>query len=479
MNKERLVSCETKEEVIREIVRQSMVVKEKTGYYNSKGDRCKTEGLYLRLKSNKENSNFDTLLYGFALAYTQSIEARIDGNHSEFLNDSIWDSVIMSYEILLNWINGKYNSIITPSTVEELVEIVFDDSINHHVTNYLFGIMKRLAKNLLSIVKKEDNNNFTVNPRKIMVHKSSENKQQMWEYRYVTLSSIDVTRNDEDDNIYSSDSRNNILDQHLWDNDMSPVLYEDKNNVSGKLEAILQLFTPEKANRIRKVFNNEENIDYKEAISLNCRTNIKVQREKGVEFYNLKFDKNDNICFGGDFVDFSWKLMYSNDLVEKFNMIKRALNRNDIVGDILTDIILDLDTHIYRQLFTYLRDENKKYVKYYVKSDNFRLILDEIIEMYTKIQNRFVEIYTFNESQRKQKIEKLKKKIHNVKTYDDIITSTNINKVYNSFIEEFELRDYISELKLMKMERKIQAFRDLGFELEAVSKQKYTIKEVS
>ena len=99
--------------------------------------------------------------------------------------------------------------------------------------------------------------------------------------------------------------------------------------------------------------------------------------------------------------------------------------------------------------------------------------------MYTKIQNRFVEIYTFNESQRKQKIDKLKKKIHNVKTYDDIITSTNINKVYNSFIEEFELRDYISELKLMKMERKIQAFRDLGFELEAVSKQKYTIKEVS
>ena len=160
-------------------------------------------------------------------------------------------------------------------------------------------------------------------------------------------------------------------------------------------------------------------------------------------------------------------------------MIKRALNRNDVVGDILTDIILDLDTHIYRQLFTYLRDENKKYVKYYVKSDNFRLILDEIIEMYTKIQNRFVEIYTFNESQRKQKIKKLKKKIYNVKTYDDIITSTNINKVYNSFIEEFELRDYISELKLMKMERKIQAFRDLGFELEAVTKQKYTIKEVS
>ena len=475
MNKERLVSCETKEEVIREIVRQSMVVKEKTGYYNSKGDRCKTEGLYLRLKSNKENSNFDTLLYGFALAYTQSIEARIDGNNSEFLNDSIWDSVIMSYEILLNWINGKYSSIITPNTTEELVELIFDDSINHHVTNYLFGIMKRLAKNLLSIVKKEDNNNFTVNPRKIMVHKSGENKQQMWEYRYVTLSSIDITRSDEDDNIYSSDLRNNILDQYLWDNDMSPNLYENENNVNGKLEAILQLFRPNKADRIRAIFNNEETISYKEAIDCNNRMNLKNQEKKGISFYNLKFDENSYIIYAGDFIDFSFKLMQSQDLCEKFNMIKRALNRDDSVGNTLMDIILGLDYEIYHTFFQHLKDS--KYVKYYVKSDNFRLILDMILEEYKSQQNRFRQIYVYNETQRREKINKLKSELLKLEK-DNCINTTDISRVYRKYIQEFDLESYNSYNKLNTIERKISSIRDLGFELEAMSKQKYTIKEV-
>ena len=381
----------------------------------------------------------------------------------------------MSYEILLGWINGKYSSIITPNTTEELVEIIFDDSINHHVTNYLFGIMKRLAKNLLSIVKKEDNNNFTVNPRKIMVHKSGENKQQMWEYRYVTLSSIDVTRNDEDDNIYSSDSRNNILDQHLWDNDMSPVLYENENDVSGKLEAILQLFTPEKANKIRTIFNNEENVNYKEAVDCSSRMNIKNQEKNGKSFYNLKFDENGYIAYGGDFIDFANRLMQSQDLCEKFVMIKRALNREDYVGNTLMDIILGLDYEIYHTFFQHLSDS--RYVKYYVKSEGFRVVLNAILEEYEGQQNRFRKIYVYNESQRLEKIEKLKDKLL-VLEENDCISMRDINRVYQSYIESFDLREYNSEAKLNKFENKVQAMRNIGYELEKVNARKYTLKEV-
>lgn len=475
MNKEKLVSCETLEQCVNEILRQSMIVNETSGFYDYKGGRGKTSGLYLKINKKKINTVFDTLVCGLTYGYLNSIEYKLEGNINEFVNDSIWDAIIMIQEVLLNWVNGKYN-IVTPNNVEELVEIIFNEYKAQNVCNYLFGIIKRLAKNLLFCNSKYENNNFTANPRKFSFKEIKDDKQ-IWNYCYVQLNSIDV-RNDNDDNIFGNNLRNNILDDFYYKNDMlQNDLFEKEDNVEGKLEAILQLFSKEKQDRIRAVFNNEETIGYKEAIDCNysSRMNIKNKEKKGVSFYNLKFE-NGYLCYAGDFIDFSFKLMQSQDLCEKFHMIKRALNREDYVGNTLMDIILRLDYEIYHTFFQHLKDS--KYVKYYVKSDNFRLILDMILEEYKSQQNRFRQIYVYNETQRREKINKLKSELLKFEK-DNCINTTDISRVYRKYIQEFDLESYNSYNKLNTIERKISSIRNIGFELEAINKQKYTLKEVS
>ena len=476
MNKEKLVSCETLEQCVNEILRKSMIVNESVGFYDYKGGRSKTNGLYLKINKKKINSGFDTLVYGLVYGYLDSIEYRLEGNINEFANDSIWDAIVMVQEVMLDWANGRYCNVITPKDVEDLVDIVFDEEKSQNVCNYLFGIIKRLAKNLLFCSAKYDNNNFTVNPRKISMHTTNKKDgTQKWIYEYVELNSVDKTY--ECDNIFGVDTRVNILDKYYFDNNMSTTLYESEDNVYGKLEAILQFFNPNKREKIRKTFENEENISYKDAVDSSCRLNLKKQCMKDASYRNVKFDKNGNILYAGDFVDFSFKLMQSQDLCEKFNMIKKALKRNDCVGNTLMDIILELDYEIYHTFFQHLKDS--KYVKYYVKSEGFRVILNAILEEYKGQQNRFKEIYCYNETQRLEKIDKLRNKLLNSIRNDGSIDIVKINRVYLSYIEEFDLMEYNSKLQLNKIENKITAIRNIGFEMEKVNNRKYLLKEVS
>lgn len=473
MNKEKLVSCETLEQCVNEILIENMIISESVGCVDGKGGRGKTNGLYLKINKKKINSGFDTLVYGLVYGYLHGIEYNLDDLYNEFANDSIWDAIVMIQEVLLNWVHGHYK-IIYPTTVEELVEIVFDEFATQNICNYIFGVVKRLSKNLLAYSSKYENNNITVNPRKYSIH-TCKNGQQSWEYIYMQNLSIDATRND-NDNIFPNNTRINLLDKHYYDNNMLPTLYDDENSVNGKLEAILQLFRPDKADRIRAIYNNEETMGYKEAVDLNCRMNLKNQEKKGVSFYNLKFDKNGYMVYAGDFIDFSFKLMQSQNLYEKFYMIKRALNRDDNVGNTLMDIILGLDYEIYHTFFQHLSDS--RYVKYYVKSDNFRVVIDTILEEYERQQNRFRQIYTYNETQRREKINKLKSELLKLEK-DNCINTTDINRVYRKYIQEFDLESYNNYNKLNTMERKISSIRNIGFELEAISKQKYMLKEVS
>lgn len=474
MNKEKLVSCETLEQCVNEILRENMIINESVGFYDGKGGRGKTNGLYLKINKKKINTNFDTLTYGLIYGYLDSIEYRLEGNINEFANDSIWDAIVMIQEVLLNWVHGHYK-IIYPTTVEELIDIVFNEYKAQNVCNFLFGVVKRLAKNLLFCNSKYENNNYTVNPRKFSFKEVRDDKQ-IWNYCYVQLNSVDV-RNDNDNNIFGNNLKNNILDDFYYKNNMlQNDLFESEDNAEGKLEAILQLFSKEKQDRIRAVFNNEETIGYKEAIDCSSRVNIKKQEKKGVSFYNLKFDENGYLCYAGDFIDFSFKLMQSQDLCEKFHMIKRALNRDNSVGNTLIDIILALDYKVYHKFFQHLKDS--RYVKYYVKSDNFRLILDAILEEYRGQQSRFREIFIYNESQRKNKINKLKSELLTLEK-DNCINAKDVNKLYQNYINEFSLKDYSSDYKLNTMENKITAIRNIGFELESISKQKYMLKEVS
>ena len=183
------------------------------------------------------------------------------------------------------------------------------------------------------------------------------------------------------------------------------------------------------------------------------------------------------MVYAGDFIDFSFKLMQSQDLCEKFNMIKKALDRNDCVGNTLMDLILDLDFEIYHQFFEHCKDS--RFIKYYVKSDNFRILLDTILEEYMKKQLRFREIYCYNETQRKEKIDKLRNKLLSSRRDDNSIDTKKMNRVYFSYIEEFDLMEYNSKLQLDKIENKIIAIRNLGFEMEKINNRKYLLKEVS
>ena len=280
MDKEKLVSCESLQDCVREIIRQNMIVNESIGYIDTKGGRNCKNGFYLKINNTRKNTGFDTIVFGCVNGYLDSIEAYLDGNTNEFINDSIWDAIVMIQEVMLDWANGKYWNIITPKDVEDLVDIVFDEEKSQNVCNYLFGITKRLAKNLLFCSSKYENNNFTANPRKISRH-ICKNGVQSWEYTYFLLSSID-RQNDDCDNIYANNQRPSILDKYYYDNNMLPTLDDDENSSEGKLEAILQFFKDEKADRIRAIFNNEETMGYKEAVDLNCRMNLKNQEKKGV-----------------------------------------------------------------------------------------------------------------------------------------------------------------------------------------------------
>lgn len=477
MKREALEKCVTMEECIGEIIEQNVKTKESVcAKYKNRVE--KKEGFYLEFNNEKNNSEFDCILFGLGYAYTKAIEANIDGNHSEFLNDSIWDSFEMSYRVLLDWVNGKYWNIYTPTNVEELVEIVFDYDKGRNVTNYLFGVVRRLAKNLLSCSAKENNNNFTVNPRKYSRHINN-NKNQSWEYYYVRLDSIDEKKENDNDNKYSSNLKNNILDQFLYEQNLLPdILETNEKNVNGYLDAICQFYTDFRSKEIRALFDDDVCIDFDDKFkkfSNVVRINSNQQCKKNTSRFNIKFEKN-GIYYAGDFIDFSFKLMHSHDLLEKFNMIKKAMNRNDYVGDLILDLVLSLDADIYRQFFQHLNDS--RCIKYYVKSDNFELILNTILNEYRKQQERFKDIYVYNETQRKKKIEKLKNKLMSLQN-DNVITMTKINVLYKDYVEEFGLNNmYTNNRQLNMYENKIDAINNLGFDIEKIGTVKYVLKNI-
>lgn len=474
MNREKLEKCQNMEEVIGEIFRQSVIVNESVSVNDLKGSRVKKEGLYLRLNNKKENTKFDTLLYGLSYGYCQEIEACIEGNHSEFYNDSIFDSLTMIYEVLLNWINGKYWNIITPSSVEEMVDIIFSPQ-SKDVCNYLFGIVKRLAKNLLAISKLSNNNNYTVNPRKYSWHTTNPRTgKQIWTFCYVQHSSIDSTYYDENDNLNGLYTKNNILDQFAYENRMLEE-YEDSNE--GLLSAVCQLYAKDKLEKFNEILDG--NMTEKQIDSFKSHTNTQMRKaiKKNKSFYNLKFVDN-KISYSGDFIDWGRRLMEEQDLMNKFKMIKKKINSGNYVSRIILDLILDLDFEVYHSFMQHLKDD--RFVKYYVRSDNFRLILDVILNEYNSQQQIFREIYVYNESQRREKMERLRKQMLEIleKKKDGGITVTSLNTVYRNYIEEFKLSDCYSNTILNKSENKEIFIRALGFDYKR-ERNKYYLQEIA
>ena len=121
--------------------------------------------------------------------------------------------------------------------------------------------------------------------------------------------------------------------------------------------------------------------------------------------------------------------------------------------------------------------KDSRFAKYYVKTDNFTTILDVILDEYIAQQNRLVEIYVYNESQRKQKIQNVHNVIFKMMNEDCIIN--NISEIWKCLLENFEMRYYTSKVKSLNVENKLKILEQFGIYITKVNSKKFIVQNIA
>lgn len=429
MDRSRLETCNNLEECINEIWEQNYIREENEN------------GFYLRANSRLNNSHFDILFI-----YAEKIFSDVT---KEDTDEAKKDGMLMMYNILKKWLGRELKFKYVPESVPELIALMYDLEKSKETCKYLCGVLDRMTKNLLYASK--DKNSYSSN-----VYCTSNGEAKS--YNNINKFELDKTYNNNGEEVSGYD----IFEAERYKNGIYNEKYEEENIYRFVYDNVL-------TDRDREEIEKKLNIG--SPYKCGVRANALVKRIEKSNYNNIEVNKDGKLVSGGDYLQFGRKLMESNDLIEKFEMIKRAINSRSKVGEIVLDLITDLDVKIYRQFFQHLKEN--KYVKWYVRSDNFREILDVLLNEYSMQQKRLKDIYCYNESQRRDKLRLIKEMFS--KCDYDIIDKNDFTRIYNELVKMFKIDRYIGKEELRKVNTKIRLFGEFGFNIERLSNGKYRL----
>lgn len=428
MERESFERCNTLEECIHEIWKQN---------YISKNNK---DGFSVEANTKIINSHFDVLFSYAENMFASTVQENTD--------EARKDGMLLMYDILIIWIEKKIKFKYTPTNVGEMIVLLYDMKKSKEICKYLCGCLQRQAKNLLYTSREK--NGYSKN-----VYCTSEKNDK--NYNNINYFELDGT--------YDDVSGYDIFELEQYRNGKYKEEKYNKNIYGFIYDNIL-------SDRDRKEIDKKlDDSNYKCGV----RANALIKRiEKNEKIYNNIKIENGKIVSRGDFLSFGNALMRSNDLVEKFVLISGAIDSDSEIGEILLDLITELDVKVYRQFFQHLKDD--RYIKYYVKSYNFEMILNIILDEYKKQQERLKDIYVYNESMRKEKINIIKKMI---KEKNNILNKNDFTKVYKKLIDLFRLERYFKKDELRRSNIKLELFRDFGFVFKKTDEGKYRLHSIA
>lgn len=430
MDRSRLETCNSLEDCINEIWEQNYIREENEN------------GFYLRANSRLNNSHFDILFI-----YAEKIFSEVTKEDND---EAKKDGMLMMYNILKKWLGRELKFKYVPESVPELIALMYDLEKSKETCKYLCGVLDRMTKNLLYASK--DKNSYS---RNVYCTSNGEAK----DYTNVNMFELDKTYNNNGEEVNGYD----IFEAERYKNGIYNEKYEEEN---------VYRFIYKNVCTDRDREQIEKKLDMGSSYKCGVRANALIKRIEKSNYNNIEA-KDGKLVSCGNYLSFGYELMKSNDLLEKFEMIKRVINSRSRVGEIVLDLIIDLDVKIYRQFFQHLKDN--RYVKYYVRSDNFREILDVLLDEYSMQQKRLKDIYCYNESQRRDKIRIIKEMFSEYCDDSNIIDKNNFTKVYNKLVEIFKMNRYISKEELRKVNTKIRLFGEFGFNIERLDNGKYRL----
>ena len=430
MNREELSKCQTLEECVNEIWRQNYV-----------RDSREDIGCYLKANTKMKNSHFDILF-----AYAEKIFIDVTKE------DEPKDGMLMMYNILKKWLGRELKFKYIPKDVPELIALLYDLEKSKETCKYLCGVLDRMTKNLLYASK--DKNSYS---QKVYCTSNEGAKDYTNVNMFELDKSYNLNNNGEEVNGYD------IFEAERYKNGIYNEKYEEEN---------IYRFIYNNVCTDRDREEIEKKVDMGSSYKCGVRANALIKRIEKSNYNNIEV-KDGKLVSGGDYLQFGRKLMESNDLIEKFEMIKRAINSRSKVGEIVLDLIIDLDVKIYRQFFQHLKDN--RYVKWYVRSDNFREILDVLLDEYSMQQKRLKDIYCYNESQRRDKLRLIKEMFSKCCDDNNIIDKNDFTRIYNELVKMFKIDRYIGKEELRKVNTKIRLMNELGFNVERLSNGKYRL----
>ena len=434
--------CTSMKEVINQIVIENYKISNET--FSNKTSVENAMGFYLYANKKQVNSGFDNLFYCFQRSFCKLMEDEKEENIK-------WDSMILMYSVLINYTDKKYKFKYVPNTVEEFIELIKDMNKSRQICKYLNGVATRLANNSLYCKRSENGNGYS--DKKYYYHTQSKPKTVK---KYVYINKFELDRTYDLDEGLSSGL--DILDKEYLKNGQLDTIETNLEELKLAEESLFRHLIEAKIVTETLYRNIQRKIeeDYKVTFSKEQFMN-KIERS---EEFNAVAIKNDKICFKGDFLVHGNKLMNMNSLINKFNYLKKIIDTTYYSSEIILEVIIaNLDVEVYTEFFRHLKDD--RFAKYYVETDNFTLILDTILNEYSAQQKRLKDIYTYNETQRKKKIEKLKELMK---------VKNNLKSMWEVFLNEFHLK----KCKSIKSEEKKRILEYyLGVEIEVKNGKSY------
>ena len=209
----------------------------------------------------------------------------------------------------------------------------------------------------------------------------------------------------------------------------------------------------------------QDNVNLNLASTLFNRMINEINYEK-LEAIKVK-NKGDTkkVVYFGDFIALGRDLMKLHTLEDKFYLIKKILQNKSKSAKIIHELIIDLDTDIHVEFYTNIQDD--RFIKYYVKSENFRIILDTILDEYIAQQKRVKDIYVYNETQRREKLKQIEETIEDKRDENNRITKSDFVEVFTLTDNLFRLQDNCDKKNYFrKLDNQLEIMKLLGFDIK-------------
>ena len=379
MDKVLLERCTNLQEIAKEIWKQSYRIRKIGEEYGKHEEGSNLYGFYLRPIDTIINTPFDIYFKVASDSYCKII--------NEFDEGRRYDGAVMAYEVMLNWLEGKYKFKYIPSTCEEFIEMIFDEEKASEITKYLCGVVQRLTRNALYCSKTKS----SISETKYYTHDT--------ERTYY----VDVIKTEIDKPYIYGQGENfefnshKILDEYLLKENKSTNVENEIFGIDETEEGIYKyLYNNLLSERNRAKIDNN--------IKDNNRNHyIRKRLERDIDNYNTIAFHNGKLKWGGNFLDFAVKFMQV-DCCNKLELLKKNMSGNTTISSILIDCIYSLDTNILKEFVKMINSTNVEERKEYCRSNNFKIIIDTVLEEYFKHQSKIKDIYLYNENERLKKV---------------------------------------------------------------------------